>query len=248
MLSPQIAARAAEARAAELAQRRLRETVVIRLRDTTKLLAWIEERRGPCPGLADPLGAIHRGLRRKLTGDDLRDLGHRLDLLRGQIDRILARETEKLSGNAPENERHYQNSESYPLESELCPEGRKARPGSEEPAERDDPAIPLALVLKAAPDILDYQPDGIPSWRALVATAAFVRPMLGISPDVWDSACAAMGAANAAITLACILQRAADITRPGGYLRALTGRAEGAGFSPGPMVMALLRAENARPV
>ena len=248
VLSQRIMAKAAEARAAELAQRRLREAVVIRLRDTAKLLAWIEERRGPCPGLADPLGAIHRGLRRKLSADDLHDLAQRLDALRAWIDPIIAQETEEVSGNDRESERHYQNSETDIFESELCHERQKDRPETEAVAGRDDPAIPLALVLKAAPDILDYQPDGIRSWRALVAAAAFVRPMLGISPDAWDSACAAMGAPNAAITLACMLQRAGEINRPGGYLRALTGMAEGPGFSPGPMVMALLRADNARPL
>lgn len=248
VLSPRIAAEAAEVRAAELAQRRLRESVVIRLRDAAKLLAWIEERHGACPGLADSLGAVHRGLRRKLDAEALRDLGDILEAVRVRIDQLVSAETEKMSGNALGNERHYQNSNSKPLESELCRERQKAQPVPVGPTERDEPPLPLALVLKAAPDILDYAPDGICSWQQLVAVAGFVRPMLGISPDAWTRACAAMGDATAAITLACILQRAGDISRPGGYLRALTDKAEVAGFSPGPMVMVLLRAENKRPI
>lgn len=45
---------------------------------------------------------------------------------------------------------------------------------------------------------------------------------------------------------ACILQDAARIRQPGGYLRALSRRAAEGGFSPGPMVMALLRREEVR--
>lgn len=51
-----------------------------------------------------------------------------------------------------------------------------------------------------------------------------------------------MGVATASVTLAAILQKGAAIARPGGYLRALSARAARGGFSPGPMIMALLRA------
>ncbi len=66
--------------------------------------------------------------------------------------------------------------------------------------------------------------------------------MIGISADAWHRACATMGPEQAATTVADILQRGPDIQSPGGYLRALTRRAEAPAFSPGPMVMALLRA------
>jgi replication initiation protein RepC len=52
-----------------------------------------------------------------------------------------------------------------------------------------------------------------------------------------------MGPKVGAVVLAAIPQRADRIHRPGGYLRALTARAATTGFSLGPMVMALLRAE-----
>ena len=52
-----------------------------------------------------------------------------------------------------------------------------------------------------------------------------------------------MGPAVAAVVLACILQDADRIRQPGGYLRALSRRAAEGAFSPGPMVMALLRRE-----
>jgi len=42
------------------------------------------------------------------------------------------------------------------------------------------------------------------------------------------------------LTVACILQRADQIQRPGGYLRSLSMRGAEGAFSTGPMVMALL--------
>lgn len=103
------------------------------------------------------------------------------------------------------------------------------------------PVLPLALVLKACPDILDYASSPPRHWHELVALAGFVRGMMGISPDAWAEAERAMGAETAAITVAAILQRVSEIQSPGGYLRALSRKAAQGGFSPGPMVMALLR-------
>ncbi|MCY1310098.1 hypothetical protein D9M70_602580 [compost metagenome] len=51
-----------------------------------------------------------------------------------------------------------------------------------------------------------------------------------------------MGQANAAVAVACILGRAGHIKNPGGYLRDLTRKAARGEFSLGPMLMALMRA------
>ncbi|MEI4474236.1 replication initiation protein RepC [Frigidibacter sp. MR17.24] len=101
-------------------------------------------------------------------------------------------------------------------------------------------------MLRACPDMLDHAPHGIRHWHELVATAATVRGYMGISPDAWEEACRILGAGHAAVVIACLLQRAETIARPGGYLRALSTRAANGSFSTGPMVMALLRAENRR--
>lgn len=246
--SPEIAANAAEARAARLTARRLREAIVIRLRDAAKLLAWLAEQM-PRQVLAlhDRLRRLQLRLRRKLDANGLRDLGAASAEIGQEIQTLALSKTEEMDGNTRQNGRHYQNSNPYASDSEFCQERQKAKPAPDlDPG--DSPAIPLALVIKAAPDIRDYAPDGIRSWRDLQAVAEFVRPMLGISPDAWRRAREAMGDAHAATTLACILQRSAEIMRPGGYLRALTEKAEGAGFSPGPMVMALLRADNTQAI
>jgi len=48
-----------------------------------------------------------------------------------------------------------------------------------------------------------------------------------------------MGEVNAAVVIACILQRADNIRSPGGYLRALTRKSASGTFTPAPMVMSL---------
>ena len=104
--------------------------------------------------------------------------------------------------------------------------------------------LPLGLVLDACSDLRDLSRDGdIRHWRDFLATVEFARPMLGISPSAWAEARAVMGDQQAAITLAAMLQRAAEIKNAGGYLRNLTERAKEGKFSTWPMVMALLRAK-----
>ena len=96
------------------------------------------------------------------------------------------------------------------------------------------------MVIEACPDVVDYARGGIASWRDLLATMSVVRPVLGISPSAWDDACSVMGEHEAATVVAAMLQRSDAIASAGGYLRALTRKAEAGEFSTGPMLMALL--------
>ncbi|PHQ97007.1 MAG: hypothetical protein COB40_06445 [Marinosulfonomonas sp.] len=186
-------------------------------------------------------------MRRNLAVDVLRGLA---EALKGMLSKIhgLLINTEEMDGNDADTERHYHNSKPDSYESELCREKDKGERSEPEIAPvskegRDLPNLPLALVLKACPDIVPYAPDKPRHWHELVALAGFVRGMMGISPDAWEAAQAAMGPEVAAVTVAGMLQRVSDIRSPGGYLRALTRKAETDGFSPGPMIMALLRPE-----
>jgi replication initiation protein RepC len=97
----------------------------------------------------------------------------------------------------------------------------------------------LSMVLALCPQIIDYAKNGIASWRELKTTANLVRSMLGISPDAWGRAEIALGAERAAIVMAAMLERADKIRVPGGYLRAITAKAETGGFSVRPMLEAL---------
>ena len=112
------------------------------------------------------------------------------------------------------NERHKQKSNPDSL-IELEPSPRKGRaaraaPNPQTPAATER-IYPLGMVLSACPDIMDYAKGGIANWRDFLATAAVVRPMLGISPSAWEEARTVMGEAEAAVVVACLLQRSSMI-------------------------------------
>ncbi|MBB3948400.1 replication initiation protein RepC [Rhizobium skierniewicense] len=85
----------------------------------------------------------------------------------------------------------------------------------------------VQTVLNACPEMLDY--GQITNWRDLIEVAAQIRGTLGISPQAWHEARAAMGAAAAAIAIAIIVQKSAAglVREPGGYLRGMTAKVAG---------------------
>lgn len=171
-----------------------------------------------------------------------------LEVLRQEIVNRLEMQikTENADTNDIQNGCHIQNSDSesiYELEhgseKELEAKFEPTKPGQHERPK----SFPLSLVLRACPQMLDYASGGqIGNWRDFIGTAILVRSMLGVSPSAYQQACEVMGQENAAVALACILERAGHINSAGGYLRDLTARAGRAEFSLGPMLMALMRA------
>lgn len=227
-----------------------REALTICRRDIRKLItAAIEEgAAGDWQALEDQYLAIVSRLPRTLTIALAEDCLKELEALRQEIAKLLENLllSENMSGNAAENERHIQNSNTESFH-ELEPssgkeQGEKSRP--ERKTQREPiKSFPLGMVLKACPQIVDYGPGGaIAHWRDLMQAAVVVRSMLGISPSAYQDACETMGPENAAVAVAAILERAGHINSAGGYLRDLTRRAARGEFSLGPMVMALLRA------
>jgi replication initiation protein RepC len=105
----------------------------------------------------------------------------------------------------------------------------------------DAKPVPLGLVRQACPDIAAYAKNGLASWSELMGAAIVVRSMLGVSPSAYEEACSVLGQENAAIAMACILQRADQINSAGGYLRSLTDKAAKGEFSVWPMLLAQLR-------
>ncbi len=235
--------------------RRLRERVVLQLRDCRKLTEYAQTTLpGRVEALEDEERLLSRTLRRKLNQVELDLIADRAADLLTKVNALFPQDkTEEISGCDGRNERHIQYSTITSKESEPSKK-MEAQPVGDPNglldglncSPNETPRIPLGLVLKAASDLEDYIPDGIKHWHQLVVAAAFVRGMLGISEHAWLEACRLMGDINAAITVACILQRAEHIAKPGGYLRALSARAADGSFTPGPMVMALLRTENAK--
>ncbi|VDC33664.1 plasmid replication protein RepC [Pseudogemmobacter humi] len=241
---------AAAAQAALMAAERLRrqrESIVLRLRDCEKLVAYgIETQPGPWDALSDAVVLTKRALRRRLDPAALEHLDGLVSEMLERVQKALTpQKTENMNGNVAETERHKQYSTINTPDPELRRKPAKAEVVETIPdVTAADPKLPLHLVLRACPEIRSYAPHGIQDWRDLIAAAAFVRGMMGISPDAWEEAQHHMTPAVAAITVTCILQSFERIAKPGGYLRALSRKASEGAFSPGPMVMALLRAEN----
>ena len=224
----------------------LKEEISIYRRDIAKMMAvGLEE------GLAADWSGFHLRLKAEsgavtaLERADLEIRAERLRALRAEIHSLLENKinSQNMSANESHIERLYRDSKpESPFDSEPAFERPGARPvpPSPEPA-RQPFAYPLGMVLKACPDIGDYARQGIGSWSDLVETARFVRPMLGISPSAFEEAHEALGPQNAAVTIAAILQKGAAIKSPGGYLRALSRKAQTGHFSLGPLLMALMK-------
>ena len=244
-----------EIEAAERALKLVRERITICRRDIAKMIATgIEEavpvRRGGQGG-ADwtQVHALYRSIVERIprtaTLEQLEPVAEDLGLLADDI--LISLEfhakTQIQSGNESIDERHKQNSNPDSF-IDFEPSLQKGRVASVVPDPRPETkpegSLPLGMVLEACPDIVDYSKGGISNWRDLLAVAAVVRPMLGISPSAWEEASAALGERHAAVVVAAILQKGAAISSAGGYLRSLTRKAETGQFSLGPMLMALI--------
>ena len=156
--------------------------------------------------------------------------------------------TQNMDANESHSGRHIQNSKPDSISESEVGSGKRNEAGSsagETDNVRSLPKrdLPLGIVLEACPSLRELAQGGdIRHWRDFLATAELARPMLAISPSAWSDAREVMGEQHAAITLAAIYQRAAQINSPGGYLRGLTERARAGKFSTWPMIMALLNA------
>jgi replication initiation protein RepC len=245
----------AEIRAIKLAK----ERITLCRRDIAKMIATgIEEgvptrRAGQGPGSWEELHAVFRrlveGVSRTASRGELEAAANALSVFADDVLNLLeiqAKETNTSANESPD-ERHKQNSNpNSPIE--LEPSLREGRAERAEPNSRTsattERTYPLGMVLSACPDIVDYAKGGIANWRDFLATAAVVRPMLGISPSAWEEARTVMGEPEAAVVVACLLQRSSTIQSAGGYLRELTRKAGEGEFSLGPVLMAQINARN----
>ncbi|MCB5410456.1 plasmid replication protein RepC [Pseudogemmobacter faecipullorum] len=225
-----------------------REAIVLQLRDCDRLLPAAKP--NPCDfnQLSQGILQAKGQLRRKMTAMLLQELSLQVENIFLQISNLIPSLTlaeEQVSGNDDQNERHIQHSDRVNIESEQAAE-KIAEPA--ETARDKESGLTLALVLEACPEILPYSREGIRHWQDLLSAACFLYAMLGISDHTWRDACQRMGPTNAAITLACLLQSNEKVKNPGAYLRRLALKASAQAFSPGPMVLALLRARNSREI
>ena len=136
---PEIGQAAREARAAALRLKRLREAVVLRLRDAAKLIAFgKEEAEGNWDQVEDRLKLIQRSLRRKLYADELNELNLIADQLLADVNVILSyHKSENMSGNDNVIERHLQYSNIQHSDSE--PSLKQERAAEAEPSPEAKP-------------------------------------------------------------------------------------------------------------
>ena len=249
----EFSSRAEEVRAANRALKYAKERITLCRRDIAKMIATgIEEGVAVPPKTSGPqdwpaLYALFRSIIERLPRvaslAELEAAADELSLLAEEIGSFLEDHVNSQNKSAKEShsERHKQNSNSKsPIELEPRQPSNEAASSPTTIIEPKVAMFPLGMVLDACPDLLDYARNGITNWRDFLATAAVIRPMLGISPSAWEDAVDAMGEQHAAIVVACVLQRSEGITSAGGYLRDLTRRKREGEFTIGPMVMALL--------
>ncbi|ASY61355.1 plasmid replication protein RepC [Sinorhizobium sp. CCBAU 05631] len=243
-------AHAAQQVAAERKRFRItKEALSICRRDIRKLIsaAMEEGAAGDWGHIEEIFLGLTGRIPRTPTIADIQPILEEMEMLREEIiNRLEIQEnSESMGSNAVQNERHIQNSNTE-SSSELEPSSRKEQGANlnqtSRPTSEPIKAFPLGMVLKACPEINDYGPGGaVGSWRDLMSAAVVVRSTLGVSPSAYQDAGEVMGQANAAVAVACILERAGHIKNPGGYLRDLTRKAARGEFSLGPMLMALMR-------
>lgn len=228
----EIFAAAEQSRAEAIQMRYVREEISLALRECVRVMALL----GPsCPtesALSEQLVSSQRHFRRKLSLHQLQSLCHETHVLLSKLTAHLPTPPDHMSANGSQNERHYQDSDQNDSESE-----------SSEKMQEDHAAqngLALEHVLMAAPDVLAYSRHPIRSWRDLMEVSAFVVPMLGITMDVWSEARKQLGDDAASVAIACILQQADRIRRPGAYLRVLVRKAVSASFNAAAMVESLL--------
>ena len=222
------------------ARHQARERVVLLLRDAGKLFSHFEAglELSTRQEIEGTLAASRRALRRNLDLHSLRELDRELSQSLAQ----LLSSADRMSASAAQNERHLSNSKRDNKESEP-PRAEPTRGNTDHTPDaesKEAPALPLGLVLSACTEITSYIPERPTNWREFTLASDLLRPMLGIPEQLWQIAKSTMGQANAAITLAAILQRFTKIANPGAYLRSLVQRANAGLFTPVRMVMALI--------
>ena len=227
----------------------VKERTTIARRDVRKLITAAVEDGAPGDWATMEtiyIGAVAR-LRTAKSIEALESILDELELLREGILSVLESNifSQKTATNDNEIRQHIQNSNTESI-NEFEPSSEKEQ--GEKPMLKSDrlteplKSFPIGLVMRACPEIAAYAPGGqVQSWRDLMSAAVVVRSTLGVSASAYQDACEAMGAENAAVTMAAILERAGHINSAGGYLRDLTSRTRRGEFSLGPMIMALLK-------
>ncbi|AVH44074.1 MULTISPECIES: plasmid replication protein RepC [Agrobacterium] len=247
---------------------RLRENISLSRRDIQKLCEMIAASGEveTFEGFQTRYNAIARSLGRNSKPAELREIAGFLASLRAEVTNYLENieKSEKTGGNDCQNERLIKNSESESISERqdlrepatvapastastqpayVAPVSAKASPQSAKPVLHKQFFVPdIVLVLKACPDISLYAPGGaVTGWRDLEVATSVIKTMFNISQSAYQDALLTFGRQGTAAILACLLQKADQISSLGGYLRNLTRKAQEGGFDVQTMLLAQLR-------
>lgn len=252
---------------------RLRESISLCRRDIQKLCDMIAARGDleTFERFQTRYNAIANSLGRNSKPAELNEIAGFLASLRAEVTNYLENieKSEKMGGNDCQNERLIKNSESEsiserqdlrkavivaPASTALAqpayvpPVSKTSSPPSPKPVLHKQFFVPdIVLVLKACPDISLYAPGGaVTGWRDLEVATSVIRTMFNISQSAYQDALTTFGRQGTAAILACLLQKADQISSLGGYLRNLTRKAQDGGFEVQTMLLAQLRGRQDR--
>ncbi len=251
-----------------------KERISLMRRDITKTIALALDEGLPGDWEVFRRRAMSLMIPLRRIGDDtaLEALAEALAALRDETANALESQinAQNMTSNDSQNAAHQSNSNyqpSYDLEPASKEEGGLTHLAASDAVGATAPeqksgggeSYPLGFVMEACPDTNDYAGGGrVRTWPQFLEAVATIRPMLGISPDAWNEAREVLGAVEAHIVVATILQRSEysseaapggsgmevngspAIRSAGGYLRALTEQARAGAFHLGPVLMALI--------
>lgn len=240
-----LAAHAAE-EAREL--RKAREELSIARRDVRKMIAAASELENDPKWLemADAYEAILAGLPRNPDHAETLSALAAMGNLRALVLKALNLNDKPLemSVNDAPNERHIEDlvTDNHIEQKNYCVKlNEELTPPEQAIQAARSPHLPLDMVLKACPQIIEYaSSQTIRSWRELQHASSLASSMLGITKMAWIEACDVMGIENASTSVAHILERHEQIKSPGGYLRNLTERTRTGQYNPTQVIMSLL--------
>jgi replication initiation protein RepC len=247
---------------------RLRENISLCRRDIQKFCEMIAASGEveTSNGFQTRYNTIARSLGRNSKPAELREIAGFLVSLRAEVTNYLENieKSEKMGGNDCQNERLIKNSESESISKPLdlrepaivasadtavtqpayaAPIDARPSPQQPKPVLHKQFFVPdIVLVLKACPDISLYAPGGaITGWRDLEVATSVIKTMFNISQSAYQDALTTFGRQGTAAILACLLQKADQISSLGGYLRNLTRKAHEDSFDLQALLLAQLR-------
>jgi len=238
--------------------KRKREQITLQRRDLTQMInaALADSPSSFWQNVHLRFRVIVDAIPRRASTTELQDILDKLTALRAEIDKALIQmnNIEEMSTNHNQNERHHIESlpESHFESQNIKMNDLKASSSSFTETtiktSKPDPTkqISLDTVLRACPDIKDYKPTGITSWRDLIEATRTVSAFLGITRSAYHEACQVMGVEGLSATIAGILQRIREIGSAGGYLRSLTHKARVGDFSIAQMLLSLMKANRSQ--